>query len=216
MLDGYSCLAFDPEAIMERSDLGVEGSLRFLEYHSVDFFTDISELSSAFSYFSDAIELLDRSSATGNIRRNHDSSGFFPYACASSIAGRAVANTNEHPAPNKFRQFSRPKIFDVVRNEKQNQILVDQLSRRLSTYHMSMSSALGGDTGTFVTESLPFLREIIPQEVDPFVNNLYSVAMQHYHNNRKIFAKAEDDGLKEQKEILGMDDIDEFESEEER
>jgi cell cycle checkpoint protein len=57
--DGRSVLAFDPEEIMERSDLGIGGSLRFLEYHSTDFFSDIIELSDAYSLFSDAATLLD-------------------------------------------------------------------------------------------------------------------------------------------------------------
>jgi cell cycle checkpoint protein len=58
--DGRSVLAFDPEAILERSDLGVNGSLRFLEYHSTDFFGDIIELSDAFELYSDAAMLLDQ------------------------------------------------------------------------------------------------------------------------------------------------------------
>jgi cell cycle checkpoint protein len=57
--DGMSVLAFDPETILERSDLGVGGSLRFLEYHSADFFSDISDLSDAFGHFSDAAVLLE-------------------------------------------------------------------------------------------------------------------------------------------------------------
>ena len=57
--DGRSVLAFDPEEILERSDLGINNSLRFLEYHSVDFFSDIIELSDALSLFSDAATLLD-------------------------------------------------------------------------------------------------------------------------------------------------------------
>ena len=54
-----SMLAFDPEAILERSDLGVGGSLSFLEYHSMDFFTDITDISNAFELFSDAATLLE-------------------------------------------------------------------------------------------------------------------------------------------------------------
>lgn len=57
--DGRSVLAFDPEEIMERSDLGIGGSLRFLEYHSTEFFSDITDLSNAYSLFSDAVTLLD-------------------------------------------------------------------------------------------------------------------------------------------------------------
>jgi cell cycle checkpoint protein len=57
--EGRSMLAFDPEEILERSDLGMGGSLRFLEYHSADFFTDITELSDCYELYSDASTLLD-------------------------------------------------------------------------------------------------------------------------------------------------------------
>ena len=51
--DGRSVLDFDPEAILERSDLGTASSLRFLEHHCVDFFTD------CLLYTSDAATILD-------------------------------------------------------------------------------------------------------------------------------------------------------------
>jgi len=191
-----SRLAFDPEAILERSDLGVNGSLRFLEFHSPDFFTDITELSNAYAYFSDAAFILGQSQDHGSVS---------PCVCASSIAGRAVANTNINPAPNKFRAFSRPKLFDVIRNGRQNQTLMDQLSRRLSRSHCSLPN--------FVTESLPFVRQIVPQEVDPFLDNLYSVAMQRHKEKMKVIPENDDDlRLKEQQALLEIDDIGEFDS----
>eukprot|EP00536_Pseudo-nitzschia_multiseries_P008787 jgi/Psemu1/288025/fgenesh1_pg.230_\ len=208
--DGISRLAFDPEAILEQSDLGVEGSLRFLEFHSVDFFTDIIELSNAFSSFSDVADMLGH--ATSRRSNSHENENIFPYGCASSIAGRTVGNTNIHPAPNRFRQFSRPKVFDILRNGKQNQILVDQLSRRLSTTgcHSSL-------TAKFVTESLPYVRQIAPQDVDPYLDNLYSVAIQRHKERKNMVAEnAEDDEdvalQKEQEKLLEMDDIEEYDS----
>jgi cell cycle checkpoint protein len=57
--NGRSVLMFEPDEIIERSDLGTGGSLRFLEYHSADFFTDSIELSNAFELYSDAAVLLD-------------------------------------------------------------------------------------------------------------------------------------------------------------
>ena len=56
---GMQVLAFDPEKILARSDLGVAGSLRFLEYHSPDFFTEVEDLGDAYALFSDAATLLD-------------------------------------------------------------------------------------------------------------------------------------------------------------
>eukprot|EP00534_Pseudo-nitzschia_fraudulenta_P003188 CAMPEP_0201134062 /NCGR_PEP_ID=MMETSP0850-20130426/50550_1 /ASSEMBLY_ACC=CAM_ASM_000622 /TAXON_ID=183588 /ORGANISM="Pseudo-nitzschia fraudulenta, Strain WWA7" /LENGTH=256 /DNA_ID=CAMNT_0047404861 /DNA_START=152 /DNA_END=922 /DNA_ORIENTATION=+ len=206
-VDGDSRLAFDPESILERSDLGIEGSLRFLEFHCVDFFSDITELSNAYSSFSDVVDILGNATEGGGRRSSNGNSGMFPYGCASSIAGRTVANTNINPAPNKFRQFSRPKIFDVIRNGKQNQIMMDQLSRRLST-----ATFQGSSVPNFVTESLPFVRQISPQEVDPYLDNLYSVAMQN-HKEKSISENDEElDMQKEQQALLAIDDIDEFDS----
>ena len=214
--NGESRLAFDPESILQRSDLGVEGSLRFLEFHSPDFFSDITDLSKAYASFSDVADMLGYDTFTGGSSRgtNGANSSVFPYECASSIAGRTVASTNIHPAPNKFRQFSRPKVFDVMRNGGQNQIIVDQLSRRLSAISCQSSSV-----SKFVTESLPFLRQITPQEVDPYLENLYSVAMQNHkeksaHNKNKKDVQDEEELLfqKEQAALLEMDDIAEFDS----
>ena len=212
--NGESRLAFDPETILQRSDLGINGSLRFLEFHSPNFFTDIAELSRAYSSFSDVADMLSFDTFSGgSTGTNNGSSSVFPYECASSIAGRTVASTNIHPAPNKFRQFSRPKVFDVMRNGFQNQILVDQLSRRLSTTTSCQTSSVS----KFVTESLPFIRQITPQEVDPYLDNLYSVAMQNHKeksapNKNKIRDDEELLFQKEQAALLEIDDIDEFDS----
>jgi len=75
---GRSRLAFDPEGILERSDLGVGGSLRFLEYHSVDFFTDTEDIANAYCLFSDAAMLLD---SAGLDKKS------LSHRCASSVAG---------------------------------------------------------------------------------------------------------------------------------
>jgi hypothetical protein len=94
-------------------------------------------------------------------QRHRGDSSFPVDGYASSIAGRAVANTNKNPAPNKFRQFSTPTVFDVIRKQRQNQVLVDQLSRRLACSHLSESSTVG-HTNTFVTDFLPAMRIILP------------------------------------------------------
>jgi cell cycle checkpoint protein len=67
---GQECLAFDPEAILAQSDLGVGGSLRFLEYHSLDFFTDIDDIAVAYALFSDAALLLDNPESVSGTRNS--------------------------------------------------------------------------------------------------------------------------------------------------
>jgi hypothetical protein len=80
---------------------------------------------------------------------------------AASVAGRAVAHTNTQPTPNKFRQFSTPKVFDVLRKRRENERLLEQLSRRLSNSHLSLSNSVGC-TSTFITDTLPAMRMIVP------------------------------------------------------
>jgi cell cycle checkpoint protein len=211
--EGRLGLAFDPEDILERSDLGVAGSLRFLECHSSDFFMEIADLSRAYDYFSDASVLLSYQSGTNS--SDERNSTIFPFACASSIAGRAVANTNFHPAPNKFRQFSKPKVFDAIWKGRQNQVLVDKLSRKLSINHCLLAPSTIANYGSFVTESLPYMRRIVPNEIDSFIDNFYSMANDEYMIGKKkleSMMQTKDVSLQDEEEILGLDDIDEYDS----
>ena len=93
--------------------------------------------------------------------QSYETNALFPDQCASSIAGRAVANSNKHPAPNRFRPFSAPKVFDVIRKRRQNDTLLSELAQRLSISHISPSTAVGG-SHTFITELLPAMRIISP------------------------------------------------------
>jgi hypothetical protein len=207
-----------------------------LEYHSGDFFTDVTDLSRAYDYFSDAAAIMLCHKSGGGGGTGGGTGGIFPHSCASSIAGRAAANSNFYPAPNRFWQFSRPRIFEVTMKGRQNQVLVDRLARRLMartahrhrsdgrTSRSTMLHSAVGVRGTSVTESLPFLRRIVPFEVDPLVDNLYSLARDEHQqggggNRRKkeiIMSmesssqrQAEEEAglLKEQEEILEKDGI---------
>jgi hypothetical protein len=101
----------------------------------------------------------------GILQGSHSDS-CFPQGYVASIAGRAVANTNKHPTANKFRQFSSPKVFDVIRKGKQNEVLIQHLFQRLvfggSGGRLSMSSSAMRSTDTFVTDFLPSMRLIVP------------------------------------------------------
>ncbi|CAJ1952520.1 unnamed protein product [Cylindrotheca closterium] len=196
--NGKTILAFNPDNTLERSDLGIRNSLRFLEYHSVDFFTDIADLSCAFDLYSDAASLLDHPDWSRS-----DTSFMEPYA--ASVAGRTVAETNKNPAPRKFRQFSTPKIFDVLRKRRENQHLFHQLERKVAGMHLSMSNAIG-QASSFNTDTLPYLRTIAPNDVNPHVDNLYSItgqpALSRDHQRNET-----DKILEDQTAILEMDDI---------
>lgn len=152
-----------------------------------------------------------------------------------------MAYSNKHPAPNKFRQFSTPQVFDVLRNRRQNEVLLSGLAQRLSNCHLEPCTVIGG-THAFVTELLPVLRLIYPDGelmfvicsqlsrrfnlrnpsndrsfpssvVNPSVDNFYSIARESVQRQAKTRgALKEDATLKVQSEILETDDIEDFDS----
>jgi hypothetical protein len=96
------------------------------------------------------------------VQRDYSDS-VFPGGYVGSIAGRAVADANRHPAPNSFRSLSAPKIFEVTRNQRANEVTMEQLCKRLSVAsdRMPLDANLG-KCRTFVTDRLPFMRSIVP------------------------------------------------------
>lgn len=153
-------LECNPEAVMEESDMGLGGALAFLGYHSPNFFTDITELSRAFSHFSDAASLMDLKidSQTGQADQ------IFPDGYVASLSGRAIADANKHPAPNTFRALSAPKVFEVYRKSRANEISMLQLCKRLSegSGELSLDTNIGASR-TFIIDHLPFMRVIVPK-----------------------------------------------------
>jgi len=82
---------------------------------------------------------------------------------ASSFASRAVAQANKHPAPKKFRQFTSPKYFQIVRKREANQHKISQMLRRVSCCDEHLQKdVLVSATNIFFTESFSFLHRIIP------------------------------------------------------
>ena len=142
-------LQFHPERALEGGDISITGAMSFVQFHSPDFFTDITDLSKAFERFSDS-EILSRPS--------------FPEEYATSLCSRAVGDANKHPAPSKFRQLTAPKIFEVMRKKAENTIKFEQIRRRLSlkSNHLSLD-ANTRSSSQFATEELPFIKNTIPE-----------------------------------------------------
>lgn len=152
-------LVSDPEKVMEESDMGLGGALTFLGYHSPSFFTDITELSQTFGNFSDAASLLDLTIDAPT--RQADI--LFPNAYVGSLAGRAIANANKHPAPLTFRALSAPKVFEAYRKARANGSTMLHLCKRLSVgSNMLLLDTNVGASRTFITDYLPFMRTILP------------------------------------------------------
>lgn len=161
--DGRGQLEFVPEEVLSRIDMGLSPAMSFLSYHSIDFFTDVTDLSRSCDLMSDAATFLDRF-AGGQTA----SDGPYPNEYAACLGGRAVADANMHPAPPQFRQFTAPKVFSVMKKSRENEAKIERLRRRLSqvgrgngrertSIHDNIGSAC-----QFVTDSLPFMRTAIP------------------------------------------------------
>ena len=153
--DGRGPLEFVPENVLAQTDMTTSSAISFLCYHCPDYFTDITELSHAFCHMSDAGSFLDRFSPAD---------GPFPMDYASSIGGRAIADANKTPAPSQFRQLSAPKVFDVLKKNRENEVKMDQLRKRLSVGRQQIT--ICGNIGSvhqFVTDSLPYVKAIVPQ-----------------------------------------------------
>ncbi|KAL9187533.1 hypothetical protein ACHAXT_001636 [Thalassiosira profunda] len=167
--DGRGPLEFVPEEVLDQVDMGVGSAISFLSYHCPDFFTDVTDLSRSLDHFSDAAAFLDRFG---------QDDGPFPTRYASCLGGRAVADGNKHPAPPQFRQFSAPKLFAVLKKNRENEARIGQLRKRLSVGGGAQTSMHDnvGSAQQFVTDSLPYMRAVIPQEVDYALANLHSYA----------------------------------------
>ncbi|GAX12204.1 cell cycle checkpoint protein [Fistulifera solaris] len=202
-------LEFDPERVVEQSDTELSNVLAFLEFHSVDFYTDISDFSEATHCLSDAALWLSQSHLTGNYTK-HSPSHVFPEAYVTSLAGRTVAWTNQHPAVSRFRQFSAPPIYQVARKRRDNQ---NQLSQwRDSLLNQGVIHDLANSTA-WSTEIVPFVRKIFPQSMTSSLDSLQSQfrPMENHPNDVQEAKEAELRWV-EQQSIFQEDDITGFDS----
>ena len=225
--DSRPPIEFDPERVVEHSQIELSAALNFLECHCVDFFTDIAELSRALDAYSDVAHWLDRP-FTG---KREDS--VFPDAYAGSLAGRAVSVFNQHPAPNKFRQFTAPNLYDAMRKRDENQCKLANVSRRMAHFLDDKNSSMTcvfQPTKQFATDCLTYVRIIDPDTVNSSLGQMVSYMSKGSFERPTEFAvmgvdatarqhsKEEPDEkefellLKEQEEVLRGDEIAEFDS----
>lgn len=81
----------------------------------------------------------------------------------ASLAGRAVADANKHPAAGRFRSLRAPKLFEVMRKQTENRSKLDQLCKRLAYRDEILPiETCVGSVQRLVTDSLPFIRTILP------------------------------------------------------
>ncbi len=157
-------LDFCPDAVTQQTDMELPDILYFLSYHSVDFFTDINDLSTALTYFSDTSLLCDtfHGSNTGTTTMTLQN-------VAAAMAGRVVAHTNRHAAPSVFRSLSAPKVYDMIRKRRGNQDRIEALSH--ASWRMDYSrnataqqQQLVGriSARTMAMDWLPYLKTINP------------------------------------------------------
>jgi hypothetical protein len=106
-----------------------------LQYHCLDFFTDLSELSSALTSYSDAdLFVAAQYSATGNVSSSSSSGSGgadvssgdapatattgYPGSYARCLTARAAAAARRRAAPSRMRTFTAPPVFALQRATK--------------------------------------------------------------------------------------------------
>ena len=153
--DGRGPLDFVPDDILNSIDMGVGPALSFLSFHGPDFFTDATDLSRSLDLLSDAAAFSDRFG---------QDDGPFPSGYAACVGGRAVADGNRNPAPPRFRQFTTPGVFAVMRKGRENEGKIERLRKRLSVGVGGVTCVHDniGSAQQFVKDSLPYMQTIIP------------------------------------------------------
>jgi len=197
-------LEFNPEKVMEDSEMGLGGALTFLGYHCPEFFNDIVELSDAFDRFSDAANLLDLNIDSPTRQAN----AIFPNGYVASLAGRAIADANKHPASSTFRALSAPKVFEAYRKARANRLTMLQLCKRLTvgSGKLSLDTNIGGSR-TFITDHLPLMKIILPNEINSALGTLYSFVIPNQSGRLSTTEDLDSKIMVEQAEILAEDDI---------
>jgi cell cycle checkpoint protein len=223
-------LEFNPEKVMEDSEMGLGGALTFLGYHCPEFFNDIVELSDAFDRFSDAANLLDLNIDSPTRQAN----AIFPNGYVASLAGRAIADANKHPASSTFRALSAPKVFEAYRKARANRLTMLQLCKRLTvgSGKLSLDANIGGSR-TFITDHLPLMKIILPNgryttyrvveglssvtltylqfvvvsEINSALGTLYSFVIPNQSGRLSTTEDFDSKIMVEQAEILAEDDI---------
>lgn len=147
-------LAFDPDDVLDRCEMELPGALQFLAYHAPDFMTDVEELGDALASYSDAAWLMDAGGSSSG-RASAPAAQRLVTSLASSVAGRAAATFNVHPAPFKFRQLSKPRSFDALRKRSENQAMLK--------HALSKTAASLEGVDQYATDSLAFVRRIRPE-----------------------------------------------------
>ena len=208
-------LEFDPDRVVEQSDMELSNVLSFLGYHSPDFFTDLTDLSRCLDFLSDAAVLLDTSSemtsSSNNNNYNSSSSNNNSYnsrwnAAAVALAGRAVACSNRHAAPTRFRQLTAPAVYRVMRQRRDNQQrLRTAMLTRSQPHHPQLYSA-----ATYATEVwpwLPYMGQSRTVTLASHFDAAIAATRRDDHNSSNNNDDEDEVALREQQEILQFDDI---------
>ena len=148
-------LSFSPERVVDTNDMHCSSILAFTVHHSPSFFTDCEELSDAYRSFSDADVFVSKIFSQDRDRGET----VYPGAYATSLVGRTVAAFNSHPAPRTFHPLTKPPLYENSRKMGENKVTMEGLQARVSEGEISR-----GGFGEFVTDMLPYLRQIHPTD----------------------------------------------------
>lgn len=193
--DNRNPLDFDPEGVIEKcNDMDIDKILQFVQYHCIDFYTDIDELSHAMDHFSDAAVLLLHHHGYHSSSSDDDnmtSSTIFPSRYIGSLTSRSVAATNYHPAVSKFRQFNAPKSYEVYNKKSHNQHMTKQIIKQLSYPNKNCTNnpLNGNHSGSYLIQSdhTDFFLDIVPygRRIVPSIGTEYQKRMQTFFTSKE-------------------------------
>jgi hypothetical protein len=109
-------LYFSPEDIINRASCEPSSFWIYLEENCLDFYGDIEDSSNLFEILQ-VVDCIDYK----KLKDNYPLSEYLP----SYLAGRAVLNFNNHPAPCKFMKIAAPVAFSFSRKLEESKCKLD-------------------------------------------------------------------------------------------
>ncbi|KAL1511466.1 hypothetical protein AB1Y20_006264 [Prymnesium parvum] len=149
---------FAPEVVIQSSALDEGMVLAFLHHNYPSFFESVDDVADAAAALSDAATLM----------RAHSLSPWQPQLLpyVGSIGGRAVVSCNQLPAPPRFSQISKPRVFTVERLvlERRQQAVAAFLAPSGGTLPVRQSDIALQGSSQLMVEVLPMLQLLVARD----------------------------------------------------
>jgi len=151
---GTNSLSYDPDDVLLKSGLDASTAEAFLQFHCVDFFSEIDELERALSAFSEADLYISAKFSTGliNLDRGNDDSFLDDYA--NYFSSRAVSTYKKTPAPYKMKKFGAPPALLLHRK------ISEEKARALKKLNEGLVFGSKRACDSIFADVLPYIRSM--------------------------------------------------------